>query len=66
MDYDQGCGVVAKCRLDNFARVGCGAVVMRPLLHSSSKATQLLPRRALHFVFGPPKLPLGLTWQNAV
>jgi ectoine hydroxylase-related dioxygenase (phytanoyl-CoA dioxygenase family) len=44
-----------------------GALIMRPLiLHASSKATSLAPRRVLHFVFGPPKLPLGLEWRWAV
>ena len=44
-----------------------GALVMRPLLlHASSKATSLSQRRVLHFVFGPPKLPLGLEWRWAV
>jgi hypothetical protein len=44
-----------------------GALVMRPLLlHASSKATSLAPRRVLHFVFGPPKLPAGLEWRWAV
>jgi hypothetical protein len=44
-----------------------GALVMRPLiLHASSKATSLNPRRMLHFVFGPPSLPLGLEWRWAV
>ena len=44
-----------------------GALVMRPLiLHASSKATSLASRRVLHFVFGPPKLPLGLEWRWAV
>ena len=44
-----------------------GALVMRPLiLHGSSKATEPMPRRVLHFVFGPPNLPLGLEWQYAV
>jgi ectoine hydroxylase-related dioxygenase (phytanoyl-CoA dioxygenase family) len=34
------------------------ALVMRPLiLHASSKATSLNPRRVLHFAFGPPMLP---------
>jgi hypothetical protein len=38
-----------------------GVLLMRPLiLHASSKATSLVPRRVLHFVFGPLKLPLGL------
>jgi len=44
-----------------------GVLVMRPLLlHASSKATSLNPRRVLHFVFGPPALPLGLVWRWAV
>jgi hypothetical protein len=44
-----------------------GALVMRPLLlHASSKASHPQPRRVLHFVFGPPSLPLGLEWQNVV
>ena len=44
-----------------------GALVMRPLiLHASSKATSQNKRRVLHFVFGPPKLPLGLEWRWAV
>jgi ectoine hydroxylase-related dioxygenase (phytanoyl-CoA dioxygenase family) len=44
-----------------------GVLVMRPLLlHASSKATSPAPRRVLHFVFGPPSLPLGLEWQWAV
>jgi ectoine hydroxylase-related dioxygenase (phytanoyl-CoA dioxygenase family) len=44
-----------------------GALVMRPLLlHASSKATSQNLRRVLHFVFGPPKLPLGLEWRWAV
>lgn len=40
------------------------AIAMRPLLlHASSKAeTQALPRRVLHFVFGPRELPYGLEW----
>jgi ectoine hydroxylase-related dioxygenase (phytanoyl-CoA dioxygenase family) len=44
-----------------------GVLVIRPLiLHASSKATSQTPRRVLHFVFGPPKLPLGLEWRWAV
>jgi hypothetical protein len=40
-----------------------GVLVMRPLLlHASSKGS----RRVLHFVFGPPSLPLGLEWRWAV
>jgi len=36
---------------------------MRPLLlHASSKAHTPRHRRVLHFVFGPPALPLGLHW----
>jgi hypothetical protein len=40
------------------------AIAMRPLLlHASSKtATHALPRRVLHFVFGPRELPYGLEW----
>lgn len=44
-----------------------GALVMQPmLLHASSKTTSLASRRVLHFVFGPPELPLGLEWRWAV
>ena len=44
-----------------------GVLVMRPLiLHASSKANTPSSRRVLHFVFGPPSLPLGLEWQWAV
>jgi Phytanoyl-CoA dioxygenase (PhyH) len=44
-----------------------GVLLMRPLLlHASSKATSLAPRRVLHFVFGPSTLPLGLEWRWAV
>jgi hypothetical protein len=44
-----------------------GVLVMRPLiLHASSKAISLTPRRVLHFVFGPSVLPLGLEWRWAV
>jgi hypothetical protein len=44
-----------------------GVLLMRPLiLHASSKATEPKPRRVLHFVFGPPKLPCGLEWRWAV
>ncbi len=43
-----------------------GAMLMRPLLlHASSKATGTSRRRVLHFVFGPPRLPLGLAWAHA-
>jgi ectoine hydroxylase-related dioxygenase (phytanoyl-CoA dioxygenase family) len=43
------------------------ALLMRPLLlHASSKATMDVPRRVLHFVFGPPVLPHGLQWHHAV
>jgi hypothetical protein len=42
-----------------------GAVAMRPLLlHASSKATVPMPRRVLHFVFGPRELPYGLEWDQ--
>jgi hypothetical protein len=44
-----------------------GVMIMRPLLlHASSKSSSELPRRVLHFVFGPPDLPVGLRWPNAV
>jgi ectoine hydroxylase-related dioxygenase (phytanoyl-CoA dioxygenase family) len=44
-----------------------GVLVMRPLLlHASSKATSPDLRRVLHFVFGRPKLPLGLEWRWGV
>lgn len=47
------------------AEVG-DALVMRPLaLHASSKSVGSSRRRVLHFVFGPPQLPLGLTWSVA-
>lgn len=40
-----------------------GVVLMRPLLvHASSKARIDAPRRVLHFLFGPPRLPHGLCW----
>jgi ectoine hydroxylase-related dioxygenase (phytanoyl-CoA dioxygenase family) len=40
-----------------------GVMVMRPLLlHASSKVSLDLPRRVLHFVFGPGTLPEGLRW----
>jgi ectoine hydroxylase-related dioxygenase (phytanoyl-CoA dioxygenase family) len=44
-----------------------GALVMRPLLvHASSKVSAPVSRRVLHFVFGPPGLPHGLAWHQAV
>jgi hypothetical protein len=44
-----------------------GVLVMRPLLlHASSKATVPVYRRVLHFVFGPPELPAGLQWKDAL
>ena len=44
-----------------------GVLLMRPLLlHASSKSTSETPRRVLHFVFGPPRLPDGLAWHLAV
>lgn len=42
------------------------ALFMRPLaLHASSKSVGSSRRRVLHFVFGPPRLPMGLTWGAA-
>jgi Phytanoyl-CoA dioxygenase (PhyH) len=44
-----------------------GVLLMRPLLlHASSKSTIETSRRVLHFVFGPPRLPDGLSWHFAV
>lgn len=44
-----------------------GAMLMRPLLlHASSKASGGRPRRVLHFLFGPPRLPGGVLWHRAV
>jgi ectoine hydroxylase-related dioxygenase (phytanoyl-CoA dioxygenase family) len=43
------------------------ALLMRPLLlHASSKAVADMPRRVLHFLFGPQVLPYGLQWHHAV
>ena len=43
------------------------ALVLRPLLlHASSKARGTSQRRVLHFVFGPPTLPCGLAWHQAL
>ena len=44
------------------------ALLMRPLvLHASSKASAPAGRRrVLHFLFGPKRLPLGLTWWQPV
>jgi len=40
-----------------------GVIAMSPLvLHASSKSRGPAPRRVLHFVFGPRKLPFGLEW----
>jgi hypothetical protein len=40
-------------------------LVMSPLLlHASSKATGRSTRRVLHFVYGPPHLPMGLRWPD--
>jgi energy-coupling factor transporter ATP-binding protein EcfA2 len=42
-----------------------GAMIMRPLLlHASSKSSVGLPRRVLHFVYGPAVLPEGLRWPS--
>jgi len=43
------------------------ALLMRPLLlHASSKAKVPSRRRVVHMLFGPPTLPCGLEWKNAV
>jgi hypothetical protein len=40
-----------------------GAMVLRPLvLHASHKVFVDRPRRVLHYVYGPWKLPFGLRW----
>jgi hypothetical protein len=62
-------GRLASASVSRYAehRVKCivprgGALVMRPLLiHSSGKSGSSLPRRVLHFLYGPP-LPSGLLW----
>jgi hypothetical protein len=42
-----------------------GMMLMKPLLlHASSKATVNLPRRVLHFLFGPAELPGGAQWPS--
>jgi ectoine hydroxylase-related dioxygenase (phytanoyl-CoA dioxygenase family) len=42
-------------------------LAMRPLvLHASSKARISALRRVLHFVFGPPTLPFGLSWPDTL
>jgi ectoine hydroxylase-related dioxygenase (phytanoyl-CoA dioxygenase family) len=48
--------------------VGAGdALLLRPLLlHASSKSSGISRRRVLHFLFGPPQLPCGLKWHNAI
>jgi hypothetical protein len=61
----------AIARRDARGTVACpvprgGAMLMRPLLlHASSKASGASRRRVLHFLFGPPHLPLGLAWAHA-
>jgi hypothetical protein len=43
-----------------------GVLAMSPLLlHGSSKAQRPVRRRVLHFLFAPPRLPLGLRWTLA-
>ena len=44
-----------------------GVLAIRPLLvHASSKLNASVPRRVLHFLFGPAELPYGLRWADAV
>ena len=51
-------------------RVSCivprgGVLIMRPLLiHSSSKPRTSMPRRVLHYLYGPA-LPAGISWATA-
>lgn len=48
------------------AQAGDG-LLMRPLvLHASSKASAHGRRRVLHFLFGPARLPFGLSWRSPV
>ncbi|MES2258847.1 MAG: phytanoyl-CoA dioxygenase family protein [Pseudomonadota bacterium] len=60
-----------KCR-SGVEEIACiaprgSALLLRPLLlHASSKARNSQPRRVLHFLFGPQRLPFGLEWQVAV
>lgn len=43
------------------------ALVFKPLLlHASSKSRSALPRRILHFLFGPAALPHDLNWHTAI
>lgn len=46
------------------ARRGDVLVLTPMLLHASSKATGRSARRVLHFVYGPPSLPMGLQWPH--
>jgi hypothetical protein len=65
-------GRLASASASEFAqhRIKCivprgGALVMRPLLiHSSSKPLSPLPRRVLHFLYGP-LLPAALSWPSS-
>ncbi len=42
-----------------------GILALKPLLlHASSKALSVAPRRVLHFVYGPSQLPEGLAWRR--
>ncbi|WP_430391769.1 phytanoyl-CoA dioxygenase family protein [Dyella sp. 20L07] len=64
-------GRLASAAVSTYAvhRIKCvvprgGALVMRPLLiHSSGKPLCPLPRRVLHFLYGP-LLPAGLSWPS--
>jgi len=46
------------------ARRGDVLALTPMLLHASSKATGSSARRVLHFVYGPPSLPMGLQWPH--
>ena len=48
------------------AKVGDVLVMSPLLLHASAKPTNPSSRRVLHFVFGPPELPLGLEWRRMI
>ncbi len=64
---DEAAGALRRTRGERRCEMRAGGVLlMRPLtLHASSKSSGAGRRRVLHFVFGPPDLPGGLTWAGA-
>lgn len=65
---DEDAIALRKAGLETACPAAMGAaLVLRPLLlHASSKGSGTGRRRVLHFVFGPPELPFGLSWNAAV